>query len=288
MAILIRRREFIVTLGSAAAWPLAAYAQQSVMPVIGFLDIRSAAENKRTIAEFRQGLAEAGFVEGRNVVIEFRWAEGRYDRLPALAEDLVRRQAAVIVATGAISTALAAKAATSTIPIVFMNGSDPVKYGLVASFNRPAGNLTGVNLRAIEIAGKRLELLSELVPRATTIAFLSGGASMLAFEEQKSNMLTATRAKPPGDALCRNPVSLHGRVPVRYEQGDDIETNTLSFCIESQITREERYLEKMRTAEAMRPCVISSPWRCCRSKARAPCHERYNPRIGLRYQPKSA
>jgi putative ABC transport system substrate-binding protein len=191
-----RRRDFITLLGgAAAAWPVATRAQQAErVPVIGFLDIRSAAENTRTIAEFRQGLAEAGFVEGRNVAIEYRWAEGRYDRLPALAEDLVRRHAAVIVATGALSTALAAKAATSTIPIVFMNGSDPVKYGLVASFNRPGGNLTGVNLRATEIANKRVEMVSEIVPQATTIAFLSGGALMLAFEEQKSNMLAAARA----------------------------------------------------------------------------------------------
>jgi putative ABC transport system substrate-binding protein len=191
----MQRREFITLVGgAAAAWPLAAHAQRSAMPLIGFLDQRSAADNTRVIAEFRQGLAEAGYIEGRNVAIEYRWAEGRSDRLPALAEDLVRRRSAVIVATGSIPTALAAKAATSTIPIVFMTGGDPVKYGLVASFNRPGGNITGVNIRAFEIANKRVQFLSELVPQATTIAFLSAGARFLAFEDQKSNMLEAARA----------------------------------------------------------------------------------------------
>jgi putative ABC transport system substrate-binding protein len=190
----LRRREFITLLGSAAvAWPFDTHPQPAT-PLIGFLDIRSAAENTRTIAEFRQGLAEAGYIEGRDVTIEYRWAEGRFNRLSSLAEDLVRRQPTVIVATGAIGTALAAKAATSTVPIVFLNGSDPVKYGLVASFSRPGGNLTGVNIRAIEIANKRVQFLSELVPQATTIALFSAAARFLAYEEQKSNMLEAARA----------------------------------------------------------------------------------------------
>ena len=195
MAIHIRRREAMFTLGgAAAAWPLAARARQPAMPLIGFLDIRSAAENRRYVAGFHQGLADAGYIEGRNVAIEYRWAEGRFDRVPALVEDLVRRQAAVIVATGSGGLVLAAKAATSTIPIVFVIGADPVQSGLVASFNRPGGNLTGINFRSIELTSKRVEFLSELVPQATTIAFLSGTASQLSFEEQKSNMLAAARA----------------------------------------------------------------------------------------------
>jgi ABC-type uncharacterized transport system substrate-binding protein len=191
----IRRREFITLLvGAAAAWPIMARAQQPAMPLVGFLDFRSAAENRRAMAEFRQGLAEAGYVEGRNVAIEYRWAEGHFERVSELADDLVRRHPAVVVAAGSIGTALAAKAATSVIPIVFMNGGDPVKYGLVASFNRPGGNLTGFSFRSNELAGKRLEFLSELVPQATTIAFLSAPPSALAYEEQKTNMLEAGRS----------------------------------------------------------------------------------------------
>jgi len=180
--------------GAATAWPLAARAQQPAMPLIGFLDQRSAADNKVVIAEFRQGLAEAGYIEGRNVAIEYRWAEGRFDRLPALAEDLVRRRSAVIVATGSLPTVRAAKAATSTIPIVFMTGSDPVKSGLVASFNRPGGNITGISIRSVEIASKRVQFVSELVPQVTTIAFLSGVAGAAEFEEQKSDVLAAAHA----------------------------------------------------------------------------------------------
>ena len=192
---MIRRRAFITLLGRAAvAWPVAARAQQPAMPLIGFLDFLSAAETTRARAKFRQGLAEAGYIEGRNVTIEYRWAEGRNDRLPALAEDLVHRQATVIVATGSLGAVLATKAATSTIPIVFVTGVDPVKHGLVASFNRPGGNLTGVNFRSIEVASKRIQFVSELVPQATTIAFLAGGSRFLTFEEQTNNMHAAARA----------------------------------------------------------------------------------------------
>jgi len=172
MASYIGRRKFLATLGSAAAWPLTAHAQQPATPVVGFLSSRSAEDSARSVAAFRQALAEAGYVEGRNVTIEFRWAEGHYDRLPALAAELIGRRVDVLVAVGGNQAPRAAKAATSTIPIVFGTGEDPVKESLVPSLNRPGANVTGATFFTTLLGAKRLGLLRELVPKAEVIALL--------------------------------------------------------------------------------------------------------------------
>jgi putative ABC transport system substrate-binding protein len=172
---MMRRREFIAGLGGAAAWPMAVRAQQQ--PVIGILGGESPAMEGWRVAAIREGLQQAGFTEGRNLAIEYRWAEGQSDRLPALAADLVRRQVSVIVALSGVGSALAAKGATTTIPVIFITGSDPVKLGLVASLNRPGGNVTGVTSMSVEIGGKQLALLHELVPKAERFAVLSNPTS---------------------------------------------------------------------------------------------------------------
>jgi putative ABC transport system substrate-binding protein len=169
----MRRREFIALLGgTAAAWPLAARSEQPAMPVIGFMSGRAAEDSAHLVSAFRQGLAETGFVEGQTVTIEFRWANGDYDRLPALAADLVSRKVAVLVGVGGDVSALSAKKATSTIPVVFGMGTDPVKAGLVASFNRPGGNATGFTLWTSEMESKRLGLLREIAPAVRLIGVL--------------------------------------------------------------------------------------------------------------------
>ena len=190
----MRRREFITLVvgGTAVAWPFVARAQHSPLPVIGLIHSGSAPQNTHTIAGFHDGLGETGYVAGQNVRIEYRWADGQFDRLPALAADLVGRGVAVLAAF-APPTALAAKSATATIPIVFFIGGDPVKLGLVASFSKPGGNITGVGGLSIDLVPKRLELLREMVPKADSIAFLVNSSNPTA-ETQIQSMQEATRA----------------------------------------------------------------------------------------------
>jgi ABC-type uncharacterized transport system substrate-binding protein len=195
MASHIGRRKFLATLGgAAAAWALTARAQQPVMPVVGFLHTASPDGNAGRVRAFREGLKEAGFVEGENVAIEYRWAEGQYDRLPALAAELVRQQVAVIAATGGAPSALAVKTATTTIPIVFAVADDPVRLGLVANLARPGGNATGVNFFVGELVAKRLELLRELVPAATRVAVLVNPANASNTEITLRDVEPAARA----------------------------------------------------------------------------------------------
>jgi putative tryptophan/tyrosine transport system substrate-binding protein len=191
----VKRRDFLALLGGAAAtaWPLSARGQQVALPVIGLLSSRSQVTDAPLIRVFRQGLSESGFVEGRNVVIDYRWAGGQYDRLAALAADLVQRQVAVIITIGGNASALAAKAATATIPIVFLTGSDPVSSGLVTSLHRPGANITGVYALLEELEPKRLELLRELRPSATTIAVLVNRTYPEA-ERQVNDMQSAARS----------------------------------------------------------------------------------------------
>jgi len=188
----MNRREFIGGLGSAAAWSVAAGAQQPTMPVVGYLNVGTESFGRPYTATFHQGLSELGYVEGRNVDVLYRWAEYQYDRLPALAADLVRRPVAVIFATGNPAAPLAAKSATSVIPIVFQFGADPVDLGLVTSLSRPGGNVTGVTMLSKTLTAKRLELLHEIVPAVTSIALLVN-PTVPAFEAEVSEAETAAR-----------------------------------------------------------------------------------------------
>ena len=190
----MRRREFIAGLGGAAVWPVGARAQQRSVPVIGYLDYFGPEPKSPGFEAFRAGLADGGFVEGANLFIEYRWADGNPGLLPDLAADLISRQVAVIVAVGAAAPVLAAKAATSTVPIAFMLGGDPVEIGLVNTLNRPGGNITGINTFTSELASKRLDLLLKMVPQANKIGFLSGTRFFLAYKEQTTSMLAAGRA----------------------------------------------------------------------------------------------
>ena len=205
MASHIARRKFLAALGGgAAAWPLAARAQRPSIPVIGFLDATTAADTAYRVSAFRDGLKEAGFIDGHNVAIEIRWAENKVDRLPALAADLAQRQVAVIV--GPNATMRAARAATSTIPIVFVSGGDPIESGLVTTLSRPGGNITGVSFASTTMQPKRLELLHELVPPPATIAYLRD-PNTLSFEIGARDVEAAARE------LGRNILSLNASSP---------------------------------------------------------------------------
>jgi len=191
----MRRRDIIkVVAGSAIAWPLAARAQQAALPVIGFLHLTSLETNRENLATFRQGLADTGYVEGKNVTIEYRWAQGRNDQLATLVAELVRQQVSVIAVLETTNGALAAKAATQTIPVVFLQAADPVRIGLVKSLNRPGGNVTGIALMGAETAGKRLELLLELVPKATSIGYLRNLTNRVYAESETREVEIAARA----------------------------------------------------------------------------------------------
>jgi putative ABC transport system substrate-binding protein len=189
----MKRRDFITLLGSAGVWPLAARAQQPTMPVIGFFHIASLETRRDQVASFLQGLKDTGYVEGQNVAIEYRWAENQNDRLPALAADLVRRQVAVIAALSTPSI-LVAKAATTTIPTVFLTNGDPVKFGLVTSLNRPGGNITGITLLGVEVVAKRFELLHKVVPRATIVGVLANPTNPQQTEAETREARDAARA----------------------------------------------------------------------------------------------
>lgn len=195
MAIGIGRRQFISALGgAAAAWPLAAQAQQQALPVVAFLRTGTADANAGNVTAFREGLNETGYIEGQNVTVEYHWLESPYNLLPALMTDLVRRQVAVIATPGTAQVALAAKAATTTIPIVFGEGSGPVRLGLVASLARPGGNATGINFFAGEVLAKRLRLLHDLVPNAIRVAVLINPANALGAENTSRELQEAAQA----------------------------------------------------------------------------------------------
>jgi len=223
MTVTIGRRELLAALGgAAAAWPIAPRAQQSSMPVIGFLNSETPIGFAPQAAAFRQGVSEAGYVEGENVAIVYRWADNQVGRLPELAAELVRLEVAVFATTGGVAPALAAKATTTTIPIVFMVGEDPVNLGLVASLARPNGNLTGINFFNSELVAKRLELLRELVPAATRVAVLVNPANAANAETTLRDVEAAARViglhQPRDQCGLHDPCASAVRCPLRWQR----------------------------------------------------------------------
>jgi putative ABC transport system substrate-binding protein len=233
----MRRRKFIGLVGgAAAAWPLAASAQQAATLVIGFLSSRSPGESAAVVAAFRKGLAEAGFVEGQNTVIAFRWAEGKYERLPALAADLVGLRVAALFAAGGPPSALAAKAATSSIPIVFSATSDPVRLGLVASLNRPAGNITGMSTLVPELAAKTIEIVKEMVPSTTTVAYLINPSN-------PSGQIVANEAQTAASPLG---VRIHVLRASTVEQLDKVFAEAAKLRVDAVVVMGEPFFDSER------------------------------------------
>jgi putative tryptophan/tyrosine transport system substrate-binding protein len=244
----LKRREVIKLIGCAtAAWPLTARAQQP-MPVIGYLSTGSPEPDDFRLIAFRQGLAETGYVEGQNVAIEYRWAPAQYDRLPALAADLVRRQVTVIAAAG-IPPTFAAKAVTSTIPIAFLAGVDPVEFGLIASLNQPGGNITGVAILTAELAAKRLELLHELVPRAAVIALLVNPADPAATEAETRNLQDAVRSL--GLQLHILPASTANEIDSAFETLVELRAGALVVSTDPLFTNQRAQIVALAASHAV-------------------------------------
>ena len=256
----MRRRDFIkIVSASAAAWPLAARAQQPTMPVIGFLGTGSPQSDAFRVAAVRQGLIEAGYVEGRNVAFEYRWAEDHYERLPALAAELVRREVAVIASIGGITSAVAAKSATATIPIVFEIGGDPIKLGLVASLSRPGGNITGVSFLVGTLAAKQFEVLHETVPKAVLIGFLVN-PTIADAETQTKNALAGRRRSVKNYWSCRPARTASWRRPLS-RWSNSVQVHSLSAVILSSAAGPTSSLNWQHIKKYRRSIFFVSLWR---------------------------